>query len=471
MLKPFYSFTFCLILFFVAGHSIYPQTIYDHDTGNLTVSIYDNGWIGHDAAHSNGNGVIFEVNADACWAAGMLYGDPILGAAGMMGYGTPILDMTNIVPFSFDSSANFNQISTFQMSDFTLFNMRVTQTTYSNAGDDFVFIKYSFLNGSGNNYSDLYFGIFIDWDVGTALLNRGGIDESRNLIYQWENGGSNDSNYYGIIAFNGLDGGTTGDFIPTTRIDIYNWMTVLTPPLAMDLDHRTIVGDGPYSLQNGETLVVGFGVVAGNNLADLQANTDIAQSVWESIIVPVELTSFTANVNHSGQVELNWSTATELNNQLFEIERRTTEEQFATIGYVEGHGTTTEPQNYSYTDVTMGTGIYFYRLKQLDFLGSYEYFDEIEVDVTGPLTFNLEQNYPNPFNPTTVIKYSVLESGNIRLSVYNLIGEEVAVLVDGFSDAGFFEVTFDASSLPSGAYFYRLQSGNSVVAKKMLLMK
>ncbi len=87
-------------------------------------------------------------------------------------------------------------------------------------------------------------------------------------------------------------------------------------------------------------------------------------------IIPVELTSFTANVNHSGQVELNWSTATETNNQLFEIERRTEEGQFATIGYVEGHGTTTEPQNYSYTDVTVNTGIYFYRLKQLDFLGS-----------------------------------------------------------------------------------------------------
>jgi hypothetical protein len=188
-------------------------------------------------------------------------------------------------------------------------------------------------------------------------------------------------------------------------------------------------------------------------------------------IIPVELTSFIANVNQSGQVELNWSTATEINNQMFEIERRTEAGQFATIGYVEGHGTTTEPQNYSYTDVTVSTGIYFYRLKQLDFLGSYEYFDEIEVDVTGPLSFDLGQNYPNPFNPSTNIKYSVPETGDIRLAVYNLIGEEVAVLVDGFSEAGFFEVTFDASSLPSGAYFYKLQSGNNVVAKKMLLMK
>jgi hypothetical protein len=248
-------------------------------------------------------------------------------------------------------------------------------------------------------------------------------------------------------------------------------MTVLTPPLAMDLDHRTIIGDGPYSLQNGETLVVGFGVVAGNNLADLQANTDIAQSIWESVIVPVELTSFTANVNNEGSVILNWSTATELNNQMFEIERRSEEGQYLMIGYVDGHGTSTEPQEYSYIDNTVETGTFFYRLKQIDFLGTYEYSDEVEVEVNGPLTFGLEQNYPNPFNPSTHIKYNVPESGVVKLAIYNTLGEQVAVLVDGMVEAGFYEITFDASNLPSGAYFYRLQSDNNVEAKKMLLMK
>ncbi len=187
--------------------------------------------------------------------------------------------------------------------------------------------------------------------------------------------------------------------------------------------------------------------------------------------IPVELTSFTANVNQSGQVVLNWSTASETNNQMFEIERRTADGQFAAIGYVEGHGTTTEPQRYTYTDATVTTGAYFYRLKQIDFLGTYEYFDEIEVDVNGPLTFALEQNYPNPFNPSTNIKYSVPEAGIVKLAVYNLIGEEVAVLVNEVSEVGFFEVSFDASSLASGTYIYKLQSGNNVVAKKMLLMK
>jgi hypothetical protein len=187
--------------------------------------------------------------------------------------------------------------------------------------------------------------------------------------------------------------------------------------------------------------------------------------------VPVELTSFAANVNNNGDVILNWTTASELNNQLFEIERRSEEGQYLRIGYVEGHGTTTEPQEYSYIDNTVETGTYFYRLKQIDFLGTYEYSDEVEVEVNGPLTFNLEQNYPNPFNPSTNIKYNIPESGIVKLAIYNTLGEEVAVLVDGMVQAGFYEVTFDASSLPSGAYFYRLQSDNLNQVKKMLLMK
>jgi hypothetical protein len=192
--------------------------------------------------------------------------------------------------------------------------------------------------------------------------------------------------------------------------------------------------------------------------------------LWDQII-PVELTSFTANVNTNGEVVLNWETASETNNQMFEIERKAENTGFITIGYVEGAGTTTELQEYSYVDRTADAGKYFYRLKQIDFQGTYEYSDEIEVDVNGPLTFALEQNYPNPFNPTTNIKYSVPQSSYVKLAVYNLVGEEVTILVDGFTEAGFYEVTFNASNLPSGAYFYKLQSGSKVEVKKMLLTK
>ncbi len=186
--------------------------------------------------------------------------------------------------------------------------------------------------------------------------------------------------------------------------------------------------------------------------------------------LPVELTSFTANAIN-GFVELNWLTATEINNQGFEIERRTESSEFRTIGFVEGNGTTTEQNSYSYIDKTAEQGMNFYRLKQIDFDGTYAYSDVIEVNATGPLSFELAQNYPNPFNPTTNIKFSVPESGNVKLSVYNLLGEEVAVLLNGFSQAGTFEVTFNASNLSTGVYLYKLQSANSVQTKKMMLLK
>lgn len=188
-------------------------------------------------------------------------------------------------------------------------------------------------------------------------------------------------------------------------------------------------------------------------------------------IVPVELTSFTGKINNLGHVILNWETATELNNHMFEIERRTESSEFRTIGFVEGSGTSNEPRSYSFIDKTSEQGITYYRLKQVDFNGTYSYSDVVELDVTGPLTFELAQNYPNPFNPSTKIKYSVPEAGNIRLSVYNLVGEEVAVLVNGFSQEGAFEVTFDASNLSTGIYLYKLQSSNSVQTKKMTLIK
>jgi len=187
-------------------------------------------------------------------------------------------------------------------------------------------------------------------------------------------------------------------------------------------------------------------------------------------IIPVELVSLSASVLVN-DVILSWSTATEINNQMFEIERKNKEGQFITIGNVEGYGTTTEPQEYSYIDNTVGTGIYYYRLKQIDFGGQYEYSDEIEIEVNGPLTFGIEQNYPNPFNPSTLIKYSISENGFVKLSVYNLVGEEVTVLVNKEVDAGFYEIEFDATTLPSGIYFYRIQAGSFVETKKMVLLR
>ncbi|MBK7630083.1 MAG: T9SS type A sorting domain-containing protein [Ignavibacteriales bacterium] len=187
-------------------------------------------------------------------------------------------------------------------------------------------------------------------------------------------------------------------------------------------------------------------------------------------VVPVELTSFSANVNN-GNVILNWTTATELNNQGFEVERKIADGQFITIGHVQGNGTTTERKEYSFTDANAQIGNYTYRLKQVDFNGAFEYSNEIFVDVTAPLEFALDQNYPNPFNPTTTINFSLAEPSFVKLAVYNLLGEEVKVLVSENRGAGSFNVTLDASSLPSGMYLYKIETAQYSSVKKMMLMK
>ncbi len=151
------------------------------------------------------------------------------------------------------------------------------------------------------------------------------------------------------------------------------------------------------------------------------------------------------------------------------------------IGFVTGHGTTTEPQFYSFTDESVPSGEYQYRLKQIDFDGSFEYSEIVEVEIEAPTEFSLEQNYPNPFNPITKIKYTI-SSVTLRqaqsdilvtLKVYDVLGNEVATLVNEEKPAGEYEVEFSDKSegLPSGIYFYQLAAGNFLQTKKMILMK
>jgi hypothetical protein len=189
-------------------------------------------------------------------------------------------------------------------------------------------------------------------------------------------------------------------------------------------------------------------------------------------IVPVELTSFTGEWNGTS-VNLKWETASELNNYGFEIERKAgRSSDWNTIGFVNGNGTRQSDSYYTFSDSRINnSGTYYYRLKQIDFDGTCKYSPVVEINVNPVSDFVLEQNYPNPFNPTTNINFSVPESGNVKLAVYNTIGQEVAVLVNGAVTAGQHEVTFNAASLPSGTYFYKLQTSNSIMVKKMMLLK
>jgi hypothetical protein len=186
--------------------------------------------------------------------------------------------------------------------------------------------------------------------------------------------------------------------------------------------------------------------------------------------IPVELTSFSASVTGKN-VELKWTTATEINNYGFEVERKTISSDFEAVGFVTGAGSTTEERNYSFAEAGLVNEKYTYRLKQLDFDGTFEYSYEVEADVNSPAVFSLEQNYPNPFNPSTDISFSLAEAGFVKLIIYNLLGQEVTTLLNENREAGIHTVTFDASSLTSGAYFYKLETPQFTQTRKMILSK
>jgi len=190
------------------------------------------------------------------------------------------------------------------------------------------------------------------------------------------------------------------------------------------------------------------------------------QLAWyNNLSVPVELTSFTAQAQDA-KVFLNWVTATEINNKGFEIYRNGNK-----IAFVDGKGTTTEKQDYYFIDENLKSGIYNYRLNQLDFDGTQEVVGELTVYLALPEQFSLDQNYPNPFNPSTTIRYAIPNGGLVTIKVYDVLGNEVANLIDEYKSTGSYEVNFNASSLSSGMYLYRLQAGSFVETKKMMLMK
>jgi hypothetical protein len=196
---------------------------------------------------------------------------------------------------------------------------------------------------------------------------------------------------------------------------------------------------------------------------------NIKISVYNGII-PVELVSFSSSIINN-TICLNWITATELNNSGFDVEKSTDNVNWNNIGFVKGNGTSTEVHNYNFADETPFVGTSYYRLKQVDFDGTSEYSNTIEVVYGVVSDFALEQNYPNPFNPITNISYSIKDAGLVNIKVFDLLGQQVAELVNEEKEAGYYSITFDASKLPSGIYLYTINSRSFIQTRKMLLMK
>lgn len=216
-------------------------------------------------------------------------------------------------------------------------------------------------------------------------------------------------------------------------------------------------------------------------LFSIQLSAGIGVGESPTAPLPVELTSFTANLSGSN-VELRWVTATEVRNYGFEVERASSSttpiQEWVKISFIEGHGNSNSPQEYSFTDIPQGGTKFQYRLKQIDTDGKYAYSEVANIDMGIPSQYELKQNYPNPFNPGTVISYSIPISSNVTLRVYDVLGKLITTLVNENQEAGNYTVYFDAGGLSNGMYFYKVQvypansgTGNFVATKKMLLLK
>ncbi|QQS37574.1 MAG: T9SS type A sorting domain-containing protein [Ignavibacteriales bacterium] len=317
-------------------------------------------------------------------------------------------------------------------------------------------------------------GFFISTDGGVTF------GSSTNSVNVWDVLQTNSSELYIPTTLSpypftkSTDGGAT-------------WTTTANQPGAMRGGTLDIVDDIYISGNGGVFKSTDGGVSFANHNLTFSSNkiltyenkimvcvtgtTNGGVYIFTDTQIPVELSSFTASVDNEN-VLIKWTTATELNNKGFEIERKNSSEpNWNAIGFVQGKGTSTQLQSYSFDDSHLPAGEYIYRLKQIDFDGSFEYSSQVEATVNSILSFKLEQNYPNPFNPHTVINFQIPNDGNVSLKVFDLLGNEIITLIDEHKTAGKHKVVFEAASLSSGVYVYRINAGSFSQSRKMLLIK
>jgi hypothetical protein len=233
--------------------------------------------------------------------------------------------------------------------------------------------------------------------------------------------------------------------------------------------HTTIIASSdPQTIIIPDALAVPLNVLAKG----ASIFVSLADTLGGANSLPVELTSFTA-LNTNNCVNLSWSTATELNNNGFDVEKSIGKSSsWEKIGFVKGTENSSSVNKYSFLDKgPFLTGKYQYRLRQNDINGTFKYSNVVEVEITLPTAYSLSQNYPNPFNPSTTIEYALPKAGNVELIIFNSIGQEVSHLINEFQEPGNYLFNFNANNLSTGVYFYRLKTNDYVSIKKMILIK
>ena len=257
--------------------------------------------------------------------------------------------------------------------------------------------------------------------------------------------------------------------------------------LSSDATEFTIIYDFPQGVTANVKDFFG-GTIFNQDLSDsgtysfpMASCLPILLTMFYDNVIPVELFSFTAKLN-TASVELKWTTITEINNSGFEIQRLQNSENeelknWKRIGFISGFGTTTEPKSYSFTDdlslrENVTSGIYKYRLKQIDFDGTFNFSKEIEVKVNLiPDNYILKQNYLNPFNPVTTIGIAIPEVAHVSLIIYNTLGQIAVILENSVLEAGSYQYQWNAKNFASGIYICELRTEKYTSLKKLLLLK
>ncbi len=254
-----------------------------------------------------------------------------------------------------------------------------------------------------------------------------------------------------------------------------------TKVIRVSIEYDMIDNNGSINWYNGFPNFY----VSDNSNHEITGIEEAIPADLNSVPLPVELKSFKATNQKGNSVELEWATATEVNNYGFEVERRVIKENdednselnatWEKVAFVEGSGNSNSQKIYTYADKNPVGGTKFaYRLKQIDIDGTFEYSDEIEVEVL-PAKYELYQNYPNPFNPSTKIKFSLPEDAKVSIDIYNMLGQKVLTLFNKQMKAGYHQVQFDTQAsgihLASGIYIYTISTKNFSSVKKMVLLK
>lgn len=292
------------------------------------------------------------------------------------------------------------------------------------------------------------------WEVTSSISQVGGTNFSANLTFSYAGlPGISDPGKLGIgrRSLGASAGGTW---------DIFNYTEVSINQGSQEITLQGPLGSGLYTA--GQYTI----------LSDLSDNS-----------LPVTLTSFTARVTAANFVELNWTTESEINNLGFYVERRAEGGEFTPLagGFVPGQGNSNQSHDYSYEDRTVTPGNWYYRLKQVDFNGDFEYSEEVFAKVeqgTVISGFELRQNYPNPFNPRTAIQFEIPAgyTGEIRLQVFDASGKPVKTLARGAWSPGTHTVEWNGTNeagqpAASGVYYYVLKTGSLSLSKKMVFLR